>query len=174
MLFPTPALLLRLLMCRTAPAATPQIELTAEETQGASASTERQLLQLIELLVGAGAPCRAFRAEHCRTAAPAPTLLVHPSLLLAAGLLPWGPAAHHRWPPAFRHAARTLLVALRGRGVVAPPHADQDQALQRLSPAKRAWLQAGAASRTYTLPLELCFHILGKAAAHVSAWVGEA
>lgn len=161
----------------------PQIELTAEETQGASASTERRLLELVERLHGAGAPCSAFLAEHCKGLlpgqAPDQSPVVHPSLLLAAGVPAWSTATHHLWPPAFRRVARTLLLVLRGRGAEvrqATARADGAQALavQRPPPAQRVRLQAGAASTTYALPLELCLAILGQAAAHVSAWVEEA
>ncbi|PRW56848.1 ankyrin repeat and kinase domain-containing 1-like [Chlorella sorokiniana] len=47
------------------------VQLAAEETQGAAATTERQLLQLVEMLVAAGAPCARFLADHWPAAAAA-------------------------------------------------------------------------------------------------------
>lgn len=123
----------------------PQIQLTAEETQGAAAATERQLCALAERLHAAGAPCAAFLREQ-GGAAEARRALLHPTLLLAAGVTGWSPACHPQWPPAFRRAAAAVLLAARGRGV---------------------------GGRRLTLPPELCHAILGRAAAPVSTWVGS-
>ncbi|KAL4443497.1 hypothetical protein ABPG75_011234 [Micractinium tetrahymenae] len=83
------------------------VQLAAEETQGAAAATERQLLRLVEgELQGSACPCLG---------------LVHPTLQLAAGLPRWSPAVHARWPAAFRAAGAGALLALRGRGPALRP-----------------------------------------------------
>ena len=131
-----------------------QIELTTEETRGASAASERQLLALLELLVAAGAPCRHFLSEHrsqllaAASQTPPAGLLVHSSLLLALGLPAWSPASHGRWPVAFQRSARALLLALRGGG-----------------PA------ATVGRRGVHLQIELCHLIVARAALPVSCWL---
>lgn len=145
-----------------------QIQLAAEEARNAAATTERELLCLVELLAGAGAPCSRFLAEQDPSlwegTSPAgppesaqqvlqgrawPCLgLVYPTLQLAAGLPRWSPAAHARWPAALRAAAGAALLALRGRGPTLQPR-----------------------GRSVQLPLELCHAVLAAAAAEVSCWV---
>ena len=48
-----------------------QIQLVGEENPGAAATSERQLVHLVELLVEAGAPCGRFLADHWPAAAAA-------------------------------------------------------------------------------------------------------
>lgn len=175
-----------------------QIELAAEETHGAAAATEHQLLALIELLVGAGAPCRHFLAEHgvggpagqpparqAPAAGQPPPPLVHRSLVLALGVPLWSPATHSQWPAAFRQAASALLLVLRGRGVAAAAPPQATAGVGGGSPTMRALFgrkrtsssgsscgsNVGGASGMYTLPVELCHLILSKAALPVSCWL---
>lgn len=180
---------------------TPQIQLTAEETQGAATASERELLQLVELLVAAGAPCTRFLAD-CRPAGAAAggpataakgaagpaagggpaaaagqpdellPRLVFPSLLLAAGLPGWSPATHRLWPPTFRSAARVALLALRGRGIVAASQTGGSGGTVKRAPGPQ--VGAGGVARRPArlhLPPELCQLILRKAAATASCWV---
>lgn len=165
-----------------------QIQLTVEETQGAAAASKQELLQLVEMLVQAGAPCNRFLTEHwpaaaaaraaCRVAGAAgaagavaaggqrPPALVFPSLLLAAGLPSWSPSTHRQWPPAFCSAAREALLVLRGRGVAA--------AAERVGGGQTHMQRGGAAGQHVQLhlPVEICHMILQKAASAVSCWVG--
>ena len=126
------------------------IDLAAEETHGAAAASERQQLQLVELLMGAGASCNRWLADHRGTPPP----LVHPRVVLALARPPWAWApqhpAHARWPPAFHAAARTALLALRGRGVRA------------------------AGGPAVVLPLEVCHLVLAAAALPLSCWLEPA
>lgn len=151
-----------------APTTLLQIELAAEETQGAAVTSERGLLQLVEALAAAGSTCAGFLAEHSAqppagaaagAAAPpaAPPALVYPSLLLAAGAPAWCPTTHHRWPAGFRAAARTALCALQERGI------------ERCIGGPRLTSRGSSRLR---LPPELCHAILRQAALTLSCWVG--
>ena len=166
-----------------------QIQLAAEASPGEPPPTgQLQLLQLVELLRGAGATCNRFRAEQCAArsqrgagraagaAAPEPRAedaegwgLVHPGLALAAGLVRWSPATHRCWPSSFRRAAAAALLVLHWRGV-APSGVDSAAA------AAAAARPSGVRSRrrgapACHLPPELCHLILSHAATTVSAWV---
>lgn len=153
-------------------------------------ATKRQLLQLVELLVGAGATCTRFLSEHAGTAqaeaaygagagpgGPPDLGLVHNSLQLALGLPQWSPGTHHRWPPAFRRAACAALLVMRGRGVAAAAAADAGAAGRRCvavnGHTSSSTSSISSGSRTVHLPSELCELIVRQAALPVSRRVPD-
>ena len=73
-------------------------------------------------------------------------------LWLAAQRVPWSPASHASFPPAFREAARALLLAAHRSASGAAPQ------------------PPGSAASLGTLPQPLLLGILGQAAYPLSAW----
>lgn len=140
------------------------IQLNSVLTDGSGAATERQLLCLVELLVGARAPCRHFLAEHCGLGRQSSLLevLVHRRLALAVGQPGWSPASHRLWPVAFQRAAREALVAMQGRGAAAEGPGEA---------AKQAAMALAPGPPRICLPTDICCLILARASLPVSFWM---
>lgn len=95
-------------------------------------------------------PCRlassAAPAQSCSAAASA---LPRSLLWMLIEGEPWSPADHHHWPPAFRAAARTLLLAHR-RGAPVQGAAGPSAALVELQACGGGgWLAAGGGGRRW-------------------------
>lgn len=175
-----------------------QIQLAAEETQGAAATSERQLLHLVEMLVEAGAPCARFVSDHWPVvAAPAATVGLGSAASVAAGTkvaaaaAAGGPDAGLQQPPALMFPSLLLAAGLPAWSP--STHQQWPPAFRRA--AREALLvlrgcgvpaaaeQAGNGARLMQqrstagqharlhLPIEMCQLILQKAASTVSCWV---
>ena len=80
------------------------------------------------------------------------------------GSLRWSADAHHRWPRAFKTAARTLLLAARRAATGCLGH---DSSTSKV----RAATAVGAAGGLMALPPDLLLHIVHLAAAPMAAWL---
>ena len=96
------------------------------------------------------APCAASRPS--RRPPHTHTLAAQSAVLRFLSAQPWASERHADWPPAFRAAARTLLLAAQRQAAVA---------LQRPDAAAGLW----------TLPLPLLQHILELAAGRRTDWL---
>ena len=86
---------------------------------------------------------------------------------MAALQKPWTPASHGRFPPAFRAAAKALLlVAHRGAAVAA---AEQEAGVQQAAAAELPDQPMDAALLAQ-LPEDALLHIIRQAAYPLSAW----
>lgn len=92
-------------------------------------------------------------------------------LWLAAQREPWSPAIHVCFPPAFRAAARTVLLAAHRASSTAGAQS-QRPGLRPRHPAQPAAQEPPSASAAglALLPPELLHHVLRLAAYPVSAW----
>lgn len=175
-----------------------QIQLTAEETQGAAATTEQELLQLVEMLVQAGAPCNRFLTEHWPAAAAAAGAAclagaASTTACVAGAAGPAGTATMNgQRPPALVFPSLLLAAGLPSWSPRAHrqwPPAFCSAAREALlvlrgrgvaAAAERAGggqthMQRGGAAGQHVqlhLPVEICHLVLQKAASAVSCWVG--
>ncbi|KAL4431357.1 hypothetical protein ABPG75_006613 [Micractinium tetrahymenae] len=148
------------------------------------AKRKREAMQVLELLLRAGyrpttyhnVPLLGFAGAGNSVQATFDPFDFHPKTLdeqlvfLARGGA-WSPAAHHRWPDAFKAAARTLLLAASSAG--AQPVLE---AAANGSKRRRLGQAAGAASKPRgggpaVLPVELVLRVLELAAAPMSGWL---
>jgi hypothetical protein len=92
---------------------------------------------------------------------------------MAANPVPWSPQQHARFPPAFRHAARALLLAAqRGGSSPAGQLGGAAARRQRRIPSYRLPSAAGTVGLA-ALPQELLLRIVGLAAYPRSSWGGK-
>ncbi|KAL4443681.1 hypothetical protein ABPG75_011418 [Micractinium tetrahymenae] len=144
---------LKISQCRIQAHGGPQIADSAVQKRH---SVERAALGVLETLLAAGCPAAPGLGVGGVRYQWEKGNISHYLLLVARGKAKdWGPASHRRWPPAFRDAARTLLLAAA--------RCSRARTGDQLRTHRRSLLGA--------LPHELLLSILQRAATPVSAWV---
>lgn len=94
-------------------------------------------------------------------------------MLMSSQMQQWSPAAHQHWPPEFKAAVPTLLLAAR-RGATVQRQQDGMHAGRRTTPSRDAQKAAEQQPNLLSLvPPEFLMDVIRLAAFPLSAWVPQ-